>query len=100
MAKAREFLANNGVRILTEERTRDRRYNDADALMLLAGIWHLYAAKGKKVLHFDLRKDTPGRDELTKAILGPSGYLRAPAAHRGTSLMVGFDEATYSELFL
>ena len=59
----------------------------------------VYAAKGKKVVHFDLRKDTPSDDELAKVLLGPTGNLRAPALRKGKTLVVGFDEETYEKVF-
>lgn len=59
----------------------------------------VYAAKGKKVVHFNLKKDKPGDDELAKVLLGPTGNLRAPALRKGKTLVVGFDEETYAKVF-
>lgn len=59
----------------------------------------VYAAKGKKVVHFDLKKDKPGDDELAKALLGPTGNLRAPALRIGKTLLVGFNDETYKKVF-
>ena len=39
---------------------------------------------------FDLKKDEPTDEELAKAILGPTGNLRAPALRRGKKMFVGF----------
>ena len=61
-------------------------------------VKHVYAAKGKKVVHFDLKKDKPGDDELAKVLLGPTGNLRAPALRSGKTLIVGFDEETYKKV--
>ncbi len=60
---------------------------------------HLYAAKGKKVVHIEL---TGGKPDKTAAalLLGPSGFLRAPAMRKGKSFMVGFDDDTYRKLLL
>lgn len=58
----------------------------------------LYASKGKKVVHVDLKKEKPGKETLLKLLLGPSGNLRAPTLRVGRTLLVGFDEATYSEV--
>jgi arsenate reductase-like glutaredoxin family protein len=57
---------------------------------------HLYAAKGKSVVHVDLKKSKP--DEALPLMLGPTGNLRAPTLRKGRTLIVGFDEATYREL--
>ena len=58
---------------------------------------HVWAARGKKVVHFDLKKDKPAKAELLKALLGPSGSLRAPAITRGKKLFVGFHHDVYQE---
>ena len=54
-----------------------------DALALVKRVNEVYAAKGKKVVHFDLKKDKPSDDELAKVLLGPTGNLRAPALRKG-----------------
>jgi hypothetical protein len=59
----------------------------------------IYAAKGSKVVHLDLRKEAPGRAALLGVLLGPTGKLRAPALKRGRTLVIGFDEKTYARLF-
>jgi len=68
----------------------------AEALALLAQADHLYAAKGKNVVHVDLRKQKP--EDAIALMLGPTGNLRAPTLRKGRTLIVGFDEATYREL--
>jgi len=68
------------------------------ALGALAGVDQLYAAKGKRVVHVDLRKGKPDRAELLGLLLGPTGNLRAPTLRKGRTLLVGFDEATYKRV--
>jgi len=58
----------------------------------------VYATKGKKVIHLDLRRDKPDRATLEGLLIGPSGNLRAPTLRRGRTLLVGFDEATYAKV--
>jgi arsenate reductase-like glutaredoxin family protein len=58
----------------------------------------LYVAKGKSVVHVDLKASPPSDDELAKLILGPSGNLRAPALRRGTTLLIGFEPAAYAKV--
>ena len=65
------------------------------ALDVLAGVDELYAIKGKRVVHADLRKARPDRAALLELLLGPTGNLRAPTLRKGRTLLVGFDEATY-----
>jgi arsenate reductase-like glutaredoxin family protein len=68
-------------------------------LALVKKVNEVYAAKGKKVVHFNLKKDKPSDDELAKVLLGPTGNLRAPAIRKGKTLVVGFDEETYAQVF-
>jgi arsenate reductase-like glutaredoxin family protein len=65
---------------------------------VLKGVEQLYVAKGKKVVHVDLARATPPRTELLGLLLGPTGNLRAPTLRKGRTLLVGFDEATYTRL--
>jgi hypothetical protein len=65
------------------------------ALGVLAGVDELYAIKGKRVVHVDLRKCIRDRAVLLGLLLGPTGNLRAPTLRKGRTLLVGFDEATY-----
>jgi hypothetical protein len=65
------------------------RYGRADALKLAKSAAKLLVVRGKSVTVFDMKK--PPKDaELTKAILGPTGNLRAPTMSIGTTMIVGF----------
>ena len=68
------------------------------ALDVLEGVDELYATKGKKVIHVDLKREKPDRATLESLLVGPSGNLRAPTLRRGRTLLVGFDEATYAKV--
>jgi len=68
------------------------------ALGVLAGVDQLYAAKGRRVVHVDLRKGKPDRAALLALLLGPTGNLRAPTLRKGRTLLVGFDEPTYKQV--
>ena len=70
----------------------------ARALEVLADVDELYATKGKKVIHVDLKREKPDRATLESLLIGPSGNLRAPVLRRGRTLLVGFDEATYAKV--
>ena len=65
---------------------------------MLEGVDEVYATKGKKVVHVDVRRDKPDRATLESLLIGPSGNLRAPTLRRGRTLLVGFDEATYAKV--
>ena len=66
---------------------------------LLEGAARIVVAKGKKVLDFSMKKDPPTEAELFKAIIGPSGNLRAPAIRTGKTWHVGFHEEAYGKHF-
>lgn len=67
-------------------------------MALLRDVDEIHATKGKMVVHVDLRQDRPGDPALLALLLGPTGNLRAPTLRRGRTLIVGFDEATYTRL--
>ncbi len=93
--RAQEFLAKTGVSTTETVDARKRTMSEKDALALTRDVDEIYAARGKNVVHFDLRKDKPDRDTLLAALLGPTGNLRAPTSRVGRTLIVGFDEALY-----
>ncbi len=66
------------------------------ALDVTRGVDALWVAKGKKVVHVDLRTARPSRVELLRLLLGPTGGLRAPTLRVGRTLLVGFNEEAYA----
>lgn len=62
------------------------------ALAVLDGVTDLYVARGRRVLHFDLRRARPPDQELLELMLGRSGKLRAPTIKAGTRLLVGYND--------
>ena len=69
-----------------------------DALSLLADVSQLYVAKGKKVVHVNLKTEELDDEAAKKLLLGPSGNLRAPTLRKGKTLIVGFNEEAYQRL--
>ncbi len=67
---------------------------------MLKDVDQLYVAKGKRIVHVDLRREKPPRAELLGLLLGPTGNLRAPTLRKKRTLIVGFDEATYKDLLV
>ncbi|MCC6362756.1 MAG: hypothetical protein IT165_04485 [Bryobacterales bacterium] len=78
---------------------RKNTHKAADALKLAAEVDEIYAAKGKQVIHLDLKKQKPDPATLKALLLGPTGNLRAPTLRIGRTLIVGFEEETYRNLF-
>jgi hypothetical protein len=66
---------------------------------LTKDVDEIYAAKGTKVVHVDLRTESLNKEDLAGLLLGPTGNLRAPAVKLGRKLVIGFNEPTYKRLF-
>lgn len=96
--KAKGFLEHAGVEVLETADANKQKFSGDDALKLLSGLETLIAIKGKKVQHVDLTQ-SPDEASLLTLLLGPTGNLRAPTARLGKTLVVGFNEEAYSELF-
>lgn len=77
---------------------RKKRFDGANALTLLDGMEKLVAARGKKIVEFDLKKDRPTDEVLLTHLLGPTGNLRAPTARIGKTLLVGFNPEAYEQI--
>ena len=81
-----------------EVNAKKETYQREDALKLLKKVTRLSVAKGKKRIDWDLKKDQPTEEEILKAILGPTGNLRAPTLIVGRTMLVGFQEEMYQEV--
>jgi hypothetical protein len=77
---------------------KERRGRD-EALKLARSAPRVVAARGKKVVVFDMTKDPPDDETLAAHLLGPSGNLKAPTLRVGDTLLVGFGEEAYRQVF-
>jgi len=59
----------------------------------------LVAAKGKKVTTIDLRTAPPADDVLAGLMLGPTGNLRAPIMRVGQTILVGYNDQAFTDMF-
>lgn len=96
--KAQEFLEKNRISVNDREDARKSQRGRAEALALARSADKVIAARGKKLVTFDMKKNPPDEETLLAHILGPSRKLRAPTARRGRTLLVGFSEDAYREL--
>jgi hypothetical protein len=97
-AKTQGFLAKRKVTVTTQADAKKATIKGDAALGVLKDADELYVAKGKRVVHVDLKRQKPPRAELLALLLGPTGNLRAPTLRKGRTLIVGFDEATYERV--
>lgn len=65
---------------------------------MIRNVDHIYVAKGKQVIHIDLRTGKKEPEMLARFLLRPSGNLRSPTFLRDRTLVVGFDEGTYRKI--
>ena len=77
-------------------RESSSRTGRSDAAALVKSAKKVIVAKGKKVQSFPGGKASK---EIVDALLGPTGNLRAPTLRVGKTLVVGFDESSYSDVF-
>jgi hypothetical protein len=71
---------------------------EKEALALVKQADEIYATRGSRVIHVDLKSEKPDAATLRGLLIGPSGNLRAPTLLVGKTLLVGFDEATYRKV--
>jgi arsenate reductase-like glutaredoxin family protein len=97
-AKTQGFLAKHKVDVAERTDAKKATIKGDAALSVLRDVDELYVAKGKNVVHVDLKREKPSRADLLGLLLGPTGNLRAPTLRKRRTLVVGFDEATYKKL--
>lgn len=96
--RTQEFLAKNKIETAEITDARKRTIGEKEAIALAREADDIYAAKGKKVVHVDMKKEKPDASTLKGLIIGPSGNLRAPTLRVGRTLLVGFDEEAYRKV--
>ena len=98
--KAQGFLERHGIPVKSVTDASKQKQGHVEALRLARSAASIMIAKGKKIVCFNLEKDTPDDDTLLAHLLGPTGNLRAPTVRVGDSLFVGFNEEAYQNLFV
>jgi hypothetical protein len=66
---------------------------------LFRGAARVIVGKGAKSTEFEIARDRAALAEASRAALGPSGNLRAPAAKIGDTWLVGFCEPAWKRVF-
>ena len=74
-----------------------RKLGADDARALLAGMQRLVIARGKKSESWDLANGITA--PMVEAMLGPTGNLRAPTLQTGATVLVGFGDAAWADVF-
>ena len=97
--KAQEFLANANIQPKEVEKPSKPPYGKEKAQDLISESSKLLAIKGKKVLSKNLKNETVSDEEIARYMLGPTGNLRAPTMVVGKTLLVGFNQEVFEEVF-
>lgn len=71
----------------------------SDAVKLGNNASLILANKNRKIVRISMKKMRPSRKTVLELLLGPTGNLRAPAMVVGSTLVVGFSESMYDEVF-
>jgi hypothetical protein len=74
-----------------------RKLGRDEAVELLENASQLIVAKGKNVTRWQVK--TRPDEEAIEAMLGPTGNLRAPTLKVGKTILVGFNEAMFEDVF-
>ena len=75
-----------------------KKLGRSDAAALAKAASKVIVAKGKKLDEFKTAGKAP--KDAVDAMLGPTGNLRAPTLRVGKTIIVGFNEDAYSDVFL
>ena len=82
---------------ITETVSASRKLSEKDARALLKASSKLVVAKGKNLA--ELKVPARITSDVVASMLGPTGNLRAPCLRVGKTLVVGFNEGAYKEIF-
>ncbi len=88
------MLDKKGLDIDETVEARKQKIVGNDAWRLLAGATEIVVGRGKKYQVFTPSDEN--REEILHLCLGRTGNLRAPTLRIGGRLLVGFNEAMYS----
>ena len=81
---------------IAEKVPASRKLGEDTARELIGAAKTIHIAKGKKLETFDGGKATA---EVVGKMLGATGNLRAPTIVVGKTLLVGFNDEVYREVF-
>ena len=101
--RSQEFLANSDIDVTETVFANKRKFGADETLAMARRADHVWVAKGKKFVHWDMAADAPADDELLKRLLGRSGTMRAPAIvtenKDGNHFLVGFNADLFAQVF-
>ena len=99
-ARSQDYLTKNNLSTKALVDARKTRIGRKEALDLAKRVDDIYATKGTKVVHLDVKNEKPDDDTIASVLIGPSGNLRAPTIRKGRTLIVGFEAGMYKKTLL
>ena len=75
------------------------RLGREEALKLARSVKRIVTGRGKNSVVLDVTKGALDDETLVGHILGPTGNLKAPTLRVGDTLLVGFNEEAYKQMF-
>ncbi len=75
-----------------------KKLGKSDAAAMAKSASKVIVSKGKKVAEF--KPGGKASAEVVEAMLGPTGNLRAPCLKVGKTILVGFNDEVYADVFL
>lgn len=97
--KAQNFFTAAQIQTVEQIDARRQPLTETAALTLARQVDRIVATRGTRVVVVDVQKDQPGAEALKSVLVGPTGNLRAPTFRVGRTLVVGFHEPSYREVF-
>jgi arsenate reductase-like glutaredoxin family protein len=85
--------------MVRETVSASKKLGRTEALAMARQVQRLVAAKGKKVTTLDLTQERPSEAVLAALLLGPTGNMRAPTLRVGQTLLIGYNEQAFAEVF-
>jgi hypothetical protein len=76
-----------------------RKLGRAEALAMARQARRLIAAKGNKVTVLDLTAQPPSDEVLARLMLGPTGNMRAPTMRVGQTVLIGYNDRAFADVF-
>ena len=90
-AKSQAWILEQGLEAIEQIDARKERFDEQQALQLVAGCAPVFVARGKSWQAYD-PQDPAQAAEMRKKMMGPHGTLRAPALRFGKVFAIGFHE--------
>ena len=73
-----------------------RKLGKKDAAEMAKAASKIFVAKGRKISEFE---GGSASAEIVTAMLGPTGNLRAPTIRKGKTVVVGYNDDLFEQIF-